>query len=401
VTELQPSVVAAIAIAVVRERTLARLVDVVLDQTVSALGARFAYAHRADEERRTLQLLGLRNVPADLASAIAQVSFDAPLAAAHAAAERRAEFFSSTDALAPSMEATRDLLIRTGCHSLVALPLVAHGRLVGVLTLALPQGREFGRDEREALTVCSEVFAVGIANGLWQEEREEAERLREEWASIVAHDLRQPLNVITSYVGLLPRLTAPLDRERLRLALAQLQRGALRLDRMIGDLAEASRIVTRRLVLESRPCDLGAIVREAVERQQALHPDRVFRLAASGGLPPVTADPMRIEQVLDNLLLNAVEHGSGDQPVRVELRLCGDAAQVRVTNGGPQIPPEELPKLFRRYYRARSAASGPSRSLGLGLYIARGIIEAHGGRIWAESRPEETAFEFALPLPAA
>jgi signal transduction histidine kinase len=102
----------------------------------------------------------------------------------------------------------------------------------------------------------------------------------------------------------------------------------------------------------------------------------------AGELPEVEADPIRLEQVLGNLLGNAAKYGAADTPIRVVAERCDGEVRMSVENRGPGIPPDELGRLFRRFHRARRAAGGVS-GIGLGLYIAKGIVEAHGGRIWA------------------
>ncbi len=410
-------IVARVAAAVAQELALPKLVDVVLDQTVSTLGACFAYAHSADEPAGQLDLLGQRNVPSDVIDRISRARFDAPLEASRAAARRR-PLMGSPEALEPCWAVTRALLSRASCQSFVALPLVARERLVGVLSFALPDRHGFGPDERWALSACAEIFAHGIANAARYEDEcrlraelererartrghlsalEEQQRDREEWGSIVAHDLRQPLNVITSYVALIPKLARTGDGERLEPALEQLHKAAWRLDRMIGDLADASRIVAGRLVIERRRSDLGALVREVVDRLRALVSRRPLRFEC-GAAVWMDVDPVRIEEALENLVRNALEHGGAETPVEVAV-VCGPReATVTVSNAGPVIPPDEIPRLFRRYHRVPSPLGGSPHGLGLGLYIARGVVEAHGGRIWAESEPGRTAFRFALPL---
>jgi signal transduction histidine kinase len=102
--------------------------------------------------------------------------------------------------------------------------------------------------------------------------------------------------------------------------------------------------------------------------------------------------------VLGNLLVNALKYSDPETAVDVEVRQVADEVRVLVTNRGPGISAEDLPKLFDRYYRTASARAGSARGLGLGLYIARRLMEAHAGRIWADSRPGLTAFQFALPV---
>ena len=147
-----------------------------------------------------------------------------------------------------------------------------------------------------------------------------------------------------------------------------------------------------------RPIDVDVLVRESVEQQRVMSPDRVINLQVGSSIPKVNADPTRIEQVLGNLLVNALKYSDSETAVEVEVRQVDDEVRVLVTNRGPDISAEELPKLFDRYYRTPSARAGSARGLGMGLYIAKGLMEAHGGRIWAESRPGQTTFQFALPV---
>jgi signal transduction histidine kinase len=170
------------------------------------------------------------------------------------------------------------------------------------------------------------------------------------------------------------------------------------LNRMISDLADVSQIETKRLEVARRPIELDVLVREVVERQRVMSPARVINLQVGSSIPKVNADPIRIEQVLGNLLVNALKYSDPETAVEVQVRTVDDEVRVLVTNGGVGISAEELPKLFDRFYRSASARAGSARGLGLGLYIAKGLMEAHRGRIWAESRPGETTFQFALPV---
>jgi signal transduction histidine kinase/GAF domain-containing protein len=225
----------------------------------------------------------------------------------------------------------------------------------------------------------------------------ELQRLREEWAAIVAHDLRQPLSILTTSVAMLQRLAERPDPASLRKGLERAQKAVGVLSRMIDDLSDMSRIEAKCLDLEGRPVDLEVLVRECVDHQRFLSPDRVIDMHCTGSLPKVEVDPIRIEQVVGNLIGNALKYSDPGTPVRVEVRSVDGELRVTVTNRGPAIAPEDLPKVFDRYYRTAHARSSAKRGMGLGLYISKGVIEAHGGRIWAESQPGETIFQFSLP----
>jgi signal transduction histidine kinase len=141
------------------------------------------------------------------------------------------------------------------------------------------------------------------------------------------------------------------------------------------------------------------LVQAIVERTSATTPGQGVRVTIGGEIPQIVADPSRIEQVLDNLLANAAKYGDPgtDIQVRVERRE-GDAV-VTVTNRGRGIAPGDMPKIFTRFYRTPEAQAGKVTGLGLGLYIAKGLVEAHGGRIGAESTPgQTTTFTFSLPV---
>lgn len=226
------------------------------------------------------------------------------------------------------------------------------------------------------------------------------ERLREEWALVIAHDLRQPIAAISMHVGvlqfLLERGTAP---EPVYEALGHIRTAARNLNQMISDLLDFSRIEARRLTLERRPLDLCAFVHAVLERTEALTHGHPVHLEIHGTIPWVAVDPGRIEQVLANLLSNAAKYGYPGTEIGVTVERVEGAVQISVTNEGPGIPVEELPRLFTRFYRVRRSRWEGMTGLGLGLYISHGLVEAHGGRIWAESIPgKTTTFYFTLPL---
>jgi PAS domain S-box-containing protein len=270
---------------------------------------------------------------------------------------------------------TQELLVRT-----------PDGREVPVLVSVAPVHRRDG--QLEGVIVGYEDIAV----------LKDLQRVREEWVSIVTHDLRQPLNVIMTYVGMLQDIAQSADPQKLAKGIGQTLKAAKTLNQMISDLADVSHIETRRLEIARRPIDLDVLLREFLEQQRVMSPDRVITLQVGSSIPKVNADPTRIEQVLGNLLVNALKYSDGETAVELELRQVDDEVRVLVTNRGPDIFAEELPKLFDRYYRTTGARAGSAHGLGMGLYIAKGLVEAHAGRIWAESRSGQTTFQFALPV---
>ncbi|AUX45566.1 sensor histidine kinase [Sorangium cellulosum] len=224
------------------------------------------------------------------------------------------------------------------------------------------------------------------------------ERLREEWTSLVAHDLKQPLTAIATSAAMLSRRPERADTAAWG---QRILTNVRRLERMAADLLDASNIEARRLSLEPRPADLRALVRAAAELAAAERPGRAVELTADEDVPLVAIDAARIDQVLGNLLTNADKYGDPGAAIRVQLRRRDAEVEIAIENRGPGIPPDELPRLFHRYQRLSPGTSRKAPpGTGLGLYICKGIVEAHGGRIWARSEPNETtSFHVALPLP--
>jgi signal transduction histidine kinase len=227
------------------------------------------------------------------------------------------------------------------------------------------------------------------------------QKMREEWTSVIAHDLRQPIGTIAMCADLLSRADDSKKEEKAKYT-DRIRSSAFNLARMVDDLLDFSQIEAQRLHLERKWMDPRACVRETIERLSHMLKDLRVEISESGDLAPVFADPIRVEQVLGNLLSNAVKYGDKTREILVRLDRRGDELETSVTNHGPGIPPEELSRLFDRFTRSQSVYSSNVPGLGLGLYISKGLVEAHGGHIWVESVPDDTTtFHFTLPVRVA
>jgi signal transduction histidine kinase len=220
-------------------------------------------------------------------------------------------------------------------------------------------------------------------------------RLREEWTSIVAHDLQQPINSIVLRADLL--LRAGLG-DKAREDIGHIRAAARRLSRMVRDLLDVSQLETRGLRVAVTRVDLPRLMQEVLERIPAAASRTKIRTPAHGRLI-VLADAERLEQVVTNLLSNALKYSARGTEIWIDIGECGPEAKVSVVNRGSEIPADELPLLFDRFVRSRTLRTRDTRGLGVGLYIAKRLVEAQGGRIWAESGADGmTAFHFTLPL---
>lgn len=224
----------------------------------------------------------------------------------------------------------------------------------------------------------------------------ELERLRAEWSSVIAHDLRQPLATISLSTQVLARAT---DDAELLKSFDRIRAAADRLNRMVADLMDLSRLEASRLQLELQRVDVPGLVRAAAERVELGTTDRHFDVRVDGEVPEAHADPDRIAQVLDNLLTNAVKYGKAGTPVVMTVAREGDEIAIDVTNQGRHLSAEEIAHMFERFRRAASAKLEGIQGVGLGLYITRSLVEAHGGHLTAESTPEGvTTLRFTLPI---
>jgi PAS domain S-box-containing protein len=224
-------------------------------------------------------------------------------------------------------------------------------------------------------------------------ERKALERQQREFLSMVTHELRNPLASIRGYAQIMRRRGEYMERG-LDVILTQ----ARRLERLIGDLLDVSRVEAGQLALRRAETDLVALATIAVEQAQAL--TRAHEVRFEGPEHPLTGnwDRDRLEQVLQNLLANAMKYAPDGGTIVVQVEDRGCEARVSVSDQGPGIAPDALPNLFGRFFRTAEARASGAEGLGLGLYISRNLVEAHSGRIWAESTPGQgSTFTFALP----
>jgi len=215
----------------------------------------------------------------------------------------------------------------------------------------------------------------------------------------VSHDLRNPLAVVQGQAQLLLRaldkagVTGP-ERKSADAILTSAQR----MNRMIQDLVDAARQEAGLLKLERRPVDLREALLSLIERLATTFDTQRIRVVAPDDLPRVLADADRLERILTNLLSNALKYSPPGSEVTITLERRGGEVVTSIRDRGPGIAPDELPHLFERYYRGPAARAAPE-GLGLGLYITRMLVEAHGGHIWAESQVGAgSTFSFSLPI---
>ncbi|MFB0533585.1 MAG: response regulator [Anaerolineae bacterium] len=317
-------------------------------------------------------------------------------------------------------------------YSVVGIPLFAQDQLVGAMDFFSAEGHPFTPPMVDLLTTIGHQIGVAVANArLFEEVKQAAEqlrrandelqelnRLKSDFIAIVSHELRTPLASIIGYVDLmLDEETGPLNEEQGQY-LGIIERNAERLSRLINDILDISRIEAGRIDLAMAPLDIAEIVKETVVTMQPQAQTKGIEMTVSmaEGLPLIKGDPDRIRQVVINLLGNAIKFtpqgswvmissqclAAGEQPPPPgpELATASDWLLVSVTDTGVGIAQEELDRIFDKFYQAGGFADRRVGGSGLGLSIVQGIVEAHGGLIWAQSAGENqgSTFTFALPV---
>ncbi len=224
---------------------------------------------------------------------------------------------------------------------------------------------------------------------------------RTEHLSLLSHELRTPLATIKGFVSTLlsnHRYWGEKEREEF---LESINESVDQLSRLLENAREMSRLELGGVKLYRRPTDVKRLVQRVIQSLTFQTSGRYFKVDVPDDLPTVEVDPFRIEQVLYNLLDNAIKYSSADKPVRIAAQKKGDEVIVSVADQGVGIPKEHLERIFEHFYQVDYGGADRGRGAGLGLYISRGLIHAHGGRMWAESTlGQGTTVYFALPVEA-
>jgi PAS domain S-box-containing protein len=225
--------------------------------------------------------------------------------------------------------------------------------------------------------------------------RKQAEQLKDDFIGMVSHELRTPLTVFLGAVKV--AMSAEVTSEEVRELLKHAASSAESMSHLIENLLELSRCQASRLVLEPRPLDVGEVIREMVVGLAREKTGRPFIMDISEDIPPVEADRLRLEQVLRNLLDNAVKYSPDGAEIRVTAAKDRHDLKIGVHDRGRGIGPEDRKRLFRSFERLEETSNQPG--LGIGLLLCKRLVESHGGQIWVESEPDKgSSFWFTLPL---
>jgi signal transduction histidine kinase len=287
--------------------------------------------------------------------------------------------------------------------AVLAAPITAGERRLGVLTLTAPRPPIFAASDIELAGLIADQAAVILESRALIDHaarvraREEATRLKEDFLSAAAHDLKTPLTTVVAQAEFLERRaarepSAPADLAGIR----RVVRESKRLASLVGDLLDATRLEQGRLVGEREPVDLATLAQDVCTRDTS--DPGICQVEANAPVVGVY-DRRRVEQLLQNLVENAKKYSPERTPIKIKVWQQVGEARVSVQDAGIGIPAADLPRIFERFSRASNVDDRRFHGMGLGLFICRGIVEEHGGRIWVESEVGKgSTFHVGLPI---
>jgi len=267
----------------------------------------------------------------------------------------------------------------------------ARGRIIGASKVARDiTARKLAEEEQERLT------AQALAA---RRTAEEANRLKDDFLATVSHELRNPLNSIVGWAGLLS--SGKLDPKKTSRAIEAITRAAQAQDQIINDLLDVSRIISGRLRLDIRPLRLVEVLETAIETIRPAAEAKEIRLQVllDPAASPMAGDPDRLRQVFWNLLSNAVKFTPKNGRIQIHSQRIDSHVEIIISDTGIGIEPEFLPFVFDRFRQGDSGPNRQSPGLGLGLAIVRSLVELHGGTVWVESKGKGWGSSFSVILP--
>ena len=299
-------------------------------------------------------------------------------------------------------DAYQKLLVELSAASYMAVPLTLRGETLGIVSfISTDENRLYSQSDVAIAEELARRAAVAIENARLYQEAQQALRLRDQFLSIAAHELKTPLTALLGNTQLIQRRIARTHTftERDQRVLQVINQQSQRLSRMVEALLDISRIRGGTLSIERTSVDLSALAERLVDEVQPSLERHSIEIHIPNSPVMVTGDALRLEQVFQNIIQNAIKYTPQGGKIALEITREGDQACVAVTDPGIGIPSKALPNLFRQFYRAGNAQSHHIAGMGLGLYVVREIVALHDGRVEVESTEGEgSTFLVYLPL---
>jgi PAS domain S-box-containing protein len=287
-----------------------------------------------------------------------------------------------------------------GVRGYMCLPMIVRDRTLGAITLVAAWDVRYGEGEVVVAEDLARRAAVAVDNGLLYREGQETNRRKDEFLASLSHELRTPLTAMLGWLRLLR--SGRLERDATERALATIERNAHLQTQLIEDLLDLSRLVMNKTLIDRRAVDVAAVVRAAVSAIAPAAHDKELELETTiESTATVVGDEARLLQVVENLLSNAVKFTPAHGRVSVHLACDAAHATISVIDTGEGIPDAFLPYVFDHFRQAQHLGARPQAGLGLGLAIARGLVQLHGGTVVARSAGRGRGATFVVTLPRA
>ncbi|MFC1909275.1 ATP-binding protein [Chloroflexota bacterium] len=383
--------------AVAQSLDLQQIIDSALEKVVRSMDVNASHVHIAENGR--LVLKGYSGFTTPIAEGVNLDIDDGIIARVFQQAEPIV-----VASLADDAEPTLATLARDGYRSYAGVPLMILGESIGIIGIATTSERHFTDQEMELLTAIGKEISIAVQNSQLYEEASSARALRKldalrtELLANVSHELRTPLAVIKGSASSLLQPDVSFDEQDWRDFLQSIDKDADRLNRLVDDLLMMSRLEAGALEVSKERRSLDQVVAAVQDQLEKLAVSHQLQIDLPPDVPPVVVDEGRIGEVLINLVENATKYAEEDTRISLTASPNSGDVIVSVSDEGAGIPAELHEKVFDRFYQVENRKKGNRMGTGLGLAICRGIVEAHGGKIWVESEARKgSRFSFSLP----
>jgi len=293
-----------------------------------------------------------------------------------------------------------EFLTELAAGSALVVPLLTNENVLGTITALRRNGRAFTPDDQELLTMFASQASIAVTNANLYERTKELDRMKSEFVAVVSHEVRTPLTSIKGSLELLGderfHVLPPPQKELLSICQANTER----LINLINDILDFSKLESSKLSLNFESVEVGRIVPEAVDHIKNLAGMKgiTIDIHMEGTAGVIEADPMRVAQVITNLLGNAIKFSPENGKIEIWARGSEDEVSVAIKDYGKGISQRDLSRLFQRFAQLDSSTTRKAGGTGLGLVISKGIVEQHGGKIWVESvLGKGSTFSFSIP----
>lgn len=393
----QQRVMAELTAALTREQ----VVQVVLNEGAAALEAAFMSVRLVSDDGAWLEAIGTWGLTPETDPRYQRLALSAAMPPTDALRTGKPIWLESKHAYAEHYPHLASEIERLGLGAVCVIPLTLAGRVAGTLGINFGSDFEFDAEEQEFLLTLAWQCAQALERARLYAQAQTAIRVRDEFLAVASHEVRTPLTSIVGYAQLLQKRARDEEGfdERNRRAINTLVEQATRLQLMIDTLLNVSRLEKGQLTIVRRRLDLSALVRRIVDEIQPTLETHVIVLQGAGAPLFIQGDELRLDQVLQNLIRNAIKYSPDAGVVEINVTHDDRRVSLAISDHGIGIPASAQPELFQQFYRAPNAEQQQISGMGIGLFVAREIVQLHGGEITVESEQGKgSTFTVRLPL---